>query len=964
MNSLWNQTLKCKVKRTQVSKESISYSDLLTTGNRLFITGPVGAGKSTLIRNVAYDWVRHVKSPTQFQNKLLFVLDIAKLSPDMNLEDAIIDQVLPDIKISNQDLEIFLCKNSQKCMFLLDGMDTCLDQGIGEKIFESDCLKDSTVIVTSRFPDSLFLSQQYEYQHIKLNGFSTTNIKNYVSKFSSVVVQKSVGQAGHGSEKYLLERVEGMHYPEAVTQNPLLLGSICGILVAKSEEISQTNMFKELVDILCKHYLSQHQLLSLDDHDEFKMHVGKVALKSLFDMANIDDSKLEYGGIERRRRSKRGIKGERARGLKETGQNGIAPVVELNDVTSLFLHTSILQYFAADFVECNHDTWNACFDQILSKLINQDYQWFLKFCCGMNRLSLDKILPFIGKVGKDLYEQFLLEIGETNLFLAHYPIGVDDPSMMIDYIFSHSLDWNIYSPWQTSMMTHLGGICYLPEVGACLEVPEGSLPKGTQAEFTLSVHWGNESPPVGEKLYLIGPTILISCCPETVTLKKPLKLTLPHSATNIKKEDVQVWSRQYKREEKCEWCHNNKESVTETGVIDVSTKVLGCYAPCIHVYGNGDSHDAAHSNDPQERAGGRQGRERSPTGLSPPRHRRKRDRGCSAFTSRDNRESYEVADSRPIVDYEVKIYVTKEAVKPESQCDIPVSMAVYIIRNDEDDSAKCQYRYQTPLAHHEFKLDSRYGDGRKNPPIIGEIRLDNGWTIQDASEDSGGINKIPFEVKPMEINMRGFDFRCSKPNLEAAEVLSGVLVLSGDYFRNRSQSRLPLRFDSRCLFDTIKLEKIEEKLFTRYGNIIRTATINVCQETKGFVVKVYDVHKKSFPFTKKCRTREDSRDYLREILDCGFFDDAENTIERLLKERHKDSHSRRIRTYQISSRKAGKFIKDLRRLVRRLATCAIPSDLRSGDTRDLDKLEVDMKVNTKRVLDEAERDLRYQEIRI
>lgn len=89
--------------------------------NRILVRGGPGAGKSTTVSKLAYDWATKNGNACFTQYQLLFALDLREIKPDMDIVDAIQDQLLP--KISREGLLSYLESNASYVVFRLDGYD-------------------------------------------------------------------------------------------------------------------------------------------------------------------------------------------------------------------------------------------------------------------------------------------------------------------------------------------------------------------------------------------------------------------------------------------------------------------------------------------------------------------------------------------------------------------------------------------------------------------------------------------------------------------------------------------------------------------------------------------------------------------------------------------------------------------------------------------------------------------------
>ena len=149
---------------------------------KILMKADPGMGKTTLGRKMSLDWARGVFK--KFPIVLFVVLKFVK--PGDSLENAIMQQnpELEGLNVTQEKLKALLNRFSNRILIILDGLD---EHRLGQnkdvlKIIKSQRLPDCRIVVSSR-PHSAYEVEGHFPTIIRLEGFTETEAKKFVSKF-------------------------------------------------------------------------------------------------------------------------------------------------------------------------------------------------------------------------------------------------------------------------------------------------------------------------------------------------------------------------------------------------------------------------------------------------------------------------------------------------------------------------------------------------------------------------------------------------------------------------------------------------------------------------------------------------------------------------------------------------------------------------------------------------------------
>ncbi|XP_033098961.1 uncharacterized protein LOC117102689 isoform X2 [Anneissia japonica] len=158
-----------------------------STGScKVLITGKGGMGKTTLLKYITYKWATD-DVHNAFAGKLLFLINIGDIKAGTDILEIIMKNIstkelILQNNLPSNSVERFLINHADDIVILLDGYDELhSDAKDPIYLFKGLEFEKSTVVITSR-PDNTIDLVKCCTIHIKVNGFSSRNIKEYIHK--------------------------------------------------------------------------------------------------------------------------------------------------------------------------------------------------------------------------------------------------------------------------------------------------------------------------------------------------------------------------------------------------------------------------------------------------------------------------------------------------------------------------------------------------------------------------------------------------------------------------------------------------------------------------------------------------------------------------------------------------------------------------------------------------------------
>ena len=260
--------------------------------DRILLIAAAGKGKTTAVAKLAYDWAHSVEIPPLKDLPLLFVLKLRNVDAGSSIEQAIISELLSDVKyLVPGNLERFLYKNQKHCYIILDGLDEyngtiCKTAKISSNvvsIIKSKELPKCRVLVTTRPHLEADFNQgdlPRQYAKMEIEGFSRKNAHDYIDKFFGT--DEQLGE----SLKSYLDKSDVINELISIPFFCLMACHLWGENLL-SGITTQTRLFNNINSFLRRHLERKRD--STIPEEEFQKTIselGKVALAGLLSDKN------------------------------------------------------------------------------------------------------------------------------------------------------------------------------------------------------------------------------------------------------------------------------------------------------------------------------------------------------------------------------------------------------------------------------------------------------------------------------------------------------------------------------------------------------------------------------------------------------------------------------------------------------------------------------------------------------
>ena len=256
-----------------------------TLPHRILVLAAAGKGKTTAVAKMAYDWAYCTQGSPFEHLPLLFILKLRNVDKNMTLEEAILNELLTDVRgLTPDKLQNFVYCNQTLSWIILDGLDeynvrittrSKLGRNI-VRILNNLDLPQCRVLITSR----PHLEKDFDreelptvYAKMVIEGFSQEHSREYIGKFF------------HKDERceQLIQYLEKSEIINELVSTPLFCLMICylwddGLLKGIK---TQTKLFDQVNSFLWHHWNRKLEEEPFNLLKKIVYGLGKVALNGL-----------------------------------------------------------------------------------------------------------------------------------------------------------------------------------------------------------------------------------------------------------------------------------------------------------------------------------------------------------------------------------------------------------------------------------------------------------------------------------------------------------------------------------------------------------------------------------------------------------------------------------------------------------------------------------------------------------
>ncbi|XP_041466538.1 uncharacterized protein LOC121417044 [Lytechinus variegatus] len=263
--------------------------------SRILISAPAGRGKTTAVAKMAHDWVNREEGSGLEDLPLLFVVKFRNTSQSTSIGEAIISQLLSDVKdLTPEGMEEFIRQHQGICHIILDGLDEyagIFSSSNIMNILRWEMFQQCRVLVTTRPHLENVFSQgdlPRVYTKMEIEGFSKESSCDYIDRFFSSQIQEPMRADGL---KFYLDTNPLI---EELVKTPLFCLMVCHLWSVDRLD-SKTSTQTELLDkvnVFLSHHANERTdgLFTPETLHAIIHKLGKVALTGLL----ADSKKLVF----------------------------------------------------------------------------------------------------------------------------------------------------------------------------------------------------------------------------------------------------------------------------------------------------------------------------------------------------------------------------------------------------------------------------------------------------------------------------------------------------------------------------------------------------------------------------------------------------------------------------------------------------------------------------------------------
>ncbi|XP_072041882.1 NACHT, LRR and PYD domains-containing protein 3-like [Amphiura filiformis] len=368
---------------------------------RILVKGVPGAGKSSTISKLAYDWACGRQNSPISKFQLLFALTINEIDTNTDLIGIIQDQLLPEV--SGESLRAYIQSNASEVVILLDGYDEASKyfhqcKNISN-VLRSKWLAEACVIVTTRSNQVGKFCQNYgPYLQVHIPGFSQFGVKEYIRKFFKLHQEANDYDVSDGVDKkvrkfLLCIRASSLYQLSFI---PIILSMLC-LLWVDDEKLPSTvtALYKEVITHLAKHTFAKTATDELDVRsvqnwsERVLDHIGNVAIEGLF------EDRLVFQSDEFEKAA-----------LEDACSLGVVTKEKKSYKLNVTYHVTFLHktfqeicaaYYWTKLIDTEMETFKKYLMQVTGDNIDE-MEYLLRFACGLSVKAAEVILPHVVQI--------------------------------------------------------------------------------------------------------------------------------------------------------------------------------------------------------------------------------------------------------------------------------------------------------------------------------------------------------------------------------------------------------------------------------------------------------------------------------------------------------------------------------------------------------------------------------------